>query len=229
MEAENQLIALLPRADRKRLLAVCEPVEMTMTKTLFEPGKRTRYVYFPTEGYVSLLSSVDEGSIVEVGMVGREGMLGIHVVLGSARAQVVALIQREGQAWRVPVSAFKRELASSDALRHGLQRYIAVLMTQLASSAACVRYHAIAPRLARWLLMSHDRSGSDRFFMTHEMLSSMLGVRRVGVTTAASAMQAKGLIDYHRGHIHVIDRAGLEAAACSCYASDQRAYAALMD
>ena len=142
MEAENQLIDMLPRADRKRLLAICEPVEMTMTKTLFEPGKRTRHVYFPTDGYVSLLSSVDESSIVEVGMVGREGMLGIHVVLGSARAPVVALIQREGHAWRVPVSAFKRELASSEPLRLGLQRYIAVLMTQLASAAACIHFCA---------------------------------------------------------------------------------------
>ena len=227
MVARNHLIELLPRAERQRLLAICEPVELVLSKTLFELDATTRHVYFPTNGFVSLLSSVDVDSALEVGMVGREGMVGVHVALGSLRSPLRALVQGPGSAWRVPVGPFKRELALSAALQRGLNRYIAVLMAQLASSAACVRYHLIGPRLARWLLLSQDRSGSDRFFMTQEFLSSMLGVRRVGVTSAASGFQREGLIDYHRGEIRVLDRVGLEAASCSCYATNQVAYAEL--
>ena len=225
--AENHLIELLPRAERLRVLAICEPFDLVLSQTLFDMGATTRHVYFPTNGFVSLLASVDEVSLLEVGMVGREGMLGVHVALGSLRSPLKALVQGPGTAWRIPIGPFKRELALSTALQRGLNRYIAVLMSQLASSSACVRYHQIGPRLARWLLMSQDRTGGDRFFMTQQSLSSMLGVRRVGVTSAAGNLQRQGLIDYHRGEIHVLDRPGLEAASCSCYATDQLAYASL--
>jgi CRP-like cAMP-binding protein len=225
---ENHLIELLPRAERRGFLAICEPVELALSQTVFEPGKTTRHVYFPTEGFVSLLTAVDAASVLEVGMVGREGMLGVHVALGALISPLRALVQGPGAAWRVPADPFRKKLRESVALQRGLHRYLAVLMTQLALSAACVRYHAIGPRLARWLLMSQDRARADQFFMTQEFLAYMLGVRRVGVTTAASALQRQGLIAYHRGEMQVLDRAGLEASACSCYAADRAAYTLLV-
>lgn len=227
MVAKNHLIQLLPRVERQRILSLCEPVELALSDTLFDVGATTRHVYFPTDGFVSLLGAVDQDSTLEVGMVGREGLLGVHVALGSLRSPLRALVQGPGTAWRIAVAPFKRELALSPALQRGLNRYIAVLMAQLASSAACVRYHLIGPRLARWLLMSQDRTGSDHFFMTQQFLSSMLGVRRVGITSAATKLQSSGMIDYNRGEIRVLDRAALEGAACSCYRTDRAAYATL--
>ena len=228
MVVQNHLIEMLPVRERKALLAVCEPFDLVLTDILYEVGAPTRHVYFPTVGFVSLLTAVDETSVLEVGMVGREGMLGIHAMLGVLRSPIRALVQGTGVAWRVPIASFRKELAQSTALQQGLNRYLSVLMAQLCSSAACVRYHLIEPRLARWLLMSQDRAHSDRFFMTQEFLSSMLGVRRVGVTAAAGQLQRSGLIEYKRGEMRVLDRAGLEAAACSCYASDRIAYATLL-
>ena len=140
-------------------------------------------------------------------------------------ATLRALVQGAGSARRVKAGDFRRELARSAALRRGLDRYIHVVMAQLAASATCLHYHLIGPRLARWLLMSHDRAHSDGFHVTHEFLAYLLGVRRVGITTAAAALQRNGLIEYHRGEIRVLDRRGLEAAACSCYAADLKTYA----
>lgn len=210
------------------LLAICEPFTLELADVLYEVGTTTKHVYFPIDGFISLLAEVDGGSVLEVGMVGREGLLGIHVALGLSRSPIRALVQGPGPAWRVPVGPFRKILGGSGALQRGLNHYVSVLMAQLASSAACARYHMIGPRLARWLLMSQDRAGSDRFFMTQDFLSYMLGVRRVGVTSAASKLQRGGLIEYRRGEMQVIDRAGLEAAACSCYASDRAAYASLV-
>jgi CRP-like cAMP-binding protein len=150
------------------------------------------------------------------------------VALGVATQPLRALVQGPGVAWRIGVVAFRSELARSPALQRGLHRYLYVLMAQLAASAACLRYHLIGPRLARWLLMSQDRAHADRFHVTHEFLAYMLGVRRVGVTAAASALQRRGLIAYHRGDLTVLDRPGLEAAACGCYAAHRRAYAELL-
>jgi CRP-like cAMP-binding protein len=224
---ENRLIELLPAEDRQRLLAVCEPSNLNMAEVLYEPGLPTTHVYFPVEGFVSLLAAVDHHAGLEVGMVGREGMLGVQVALGVGQAPLRALVQGPGHARRVSVLAFRRELARSVALQRGLARYVYVLMSQLSTAAACLRFHPIAPRLARWLLMSQDRAHADTFGVTHEFLAYMLGVRRVGVTLAAGALQVQGLIAYHRGELTVRDRAGLEAAACSCYAADRRAYAEL--
>ena len=221
---ENGLIELLPRADRQRLLTAGEAVEMTLAEVLSEAGQPTRHVYFPMEGFVSLISRVDTHPGLEVGMVGREGMLGVHVALGVPVAPLHAVVQGPGTALRIAVAPFRRELGHSAALQRSLGRYVNVLMAQLAGSAACLRFHLIGPRLARWLLMSQDRAQSDHFHMTHEFLAYMLGVRRVGVTAAAGALQAGGLIEYRRGELRVVDRAGLEAAACSCYLADRRIY-----
>jgi len=225
---ENYLIELLPRADRRRLLAICEPVQLVLAEVLCEPGKPTRHVYFPIEGFISLVALVDGSPSVEVGMVGREGMLGAQVVLGVTTAPLHALVQGAGAAWRIGTSAFRRELAGSKALQRGLNHYLYVLMAQQAASAACLRFHMTGQRLARWLLMSQDRAHSDSFHVTHEFLAYMLGMRRVGITAAASALQRSGLIEYHRGELTVLDRSGLEAAACSCYAADRKTYTELL-
>ncbi|MBC7719772.1 MAG: Crp/Fnr family transcriptional regulator [Chitinophagaceae bacterium] len=224
----NHLIDLLPRKDRNSLLALCEQVELPLTKVLSQTGKPTKYVYFPIDGFISLIAVVKGSPGVEVGMVGREGMLGAQLALGVAAAPLHALVQGEGTAWRIDASAFKAELAKSAALQSELNRYVYVLMAQLSESTACVRFHQISPRLARWLLMSQDRSQASTFHMTQEFLAYMLGVRRVGVTTAAGAFQKAGLIRYARGEMTVIDRKGLEAAACGCYAADQKVYAKLL-
>lgn len=225
---ENHLIELLPRRDRARLLAVCEPYELLLAEVLCEPGQATRHVYFPTEGFISLVVQIKDSPGLEVGMVGREGMLGAQLALGVSTAPVHALVQGTGQALRVGALAFRTELARSLPLQRTLNRYLYVLMAQQAASAACLRFHQIGPRLARWLLMSQDRAQSASFHVTHQFLAYMLGVRRVGITAAAGDLQRSGLISYHRGDLVVLDRAGLEAAACGCYASDQHAYASVM-
>lgn len=225
---ENHLLELLPSKDRQRLLALCEPVQLTLSDILCEPGQPVRHVYFPTDGFISLVTLVEGSPGVEVGMVGREGMLGAQLALGVAEAPWRAVVQGRGTAWRLTTAAFKRELALRPALRRNLNRYLYVLMAQHAGSAGCLRFHLIGQRLARWLLMSQDRAHSESFHVTHEFLAYMLGMRRVGVTAAASAMQKEGLIEYHRGELTVLDRKGLEAAACGCYAADRQTYAALL-
>ena len=227
MPAANELIELLPRKDRQRLLAVGEPIELVLAEVLCEPASATRHVYFPTEGFISLVA-MEGSSGVEVGMIGREGMLGAQLVLGVDTAPLHALVQGAGAALRIDRTAFRKELASSAPLRQALSRYISVLMAQLATSAVCLRFHQIGPRLARWLLMSQDRAHSDTFHVTQEFLAYMLGVRRVGITGAASALQGEGLISYRRGILTVLDRGGLERSACGCYTIDRRAYAKQM-
>ena len=226
---ENHLIALLPRKDRVRFLAACEYVDLTLAQVLCDSGKPTKYVYFPTEGFISLVAVVEGSPGVEVGMVGSEGMLGVQMALGVVTAPLHALVQGQGKAWRIGSHAFKAQLAASPALQSKLHRYLYVLMSQLAESAACVRFHQIAPRLARWLLMSQDRSHADTFDVTQEFLAYMLGVRRVGITAAAGALQSSGVIAYSRGKLTVLDRTGLENASCSCYKTDQKTYARLLD
>ena len=227
--AENHLIERLPRKERQRLLARCEPIQLVLAEVLCQPYKATRHVYFPTESFISLVAPIDGQPALEVGMVGREGMLGAHLALGVVTAPLHALVQGAGAAWRIGTPAFRAELARSAPLQRSLNRYLYVLMAQLAASAACLRFHQIGPRLARWLLMTHDRAHADQFHVTHEFLSYMLGVRRVGITAAAGLLQRGGLIEYRRGELTVLDRPGLEAAACGCYALDRKAYAELMD
>ena len=222
--AENHLIALLPRRSRSPLLAICESVQLALGDVLCEPGEPTRHVYFPNDCFISLVTAIDGEPALEVGMVGREGMLGAQLALGVGASPLHAVVQGAGTSRRIEAAPFRRELAKSKALQRAMNRYLYVLMAQLATSAACTRFHSVGPRLARWLLMSQDRAHSDSFHLTHEFLAYMLGVRRVGITGAASDLQRRGLIGYHRGEITVLDRAGLEAAACDCYATDLQNY-----
>jgi CRP-like cAMP-binding protein len=225
---ENHLIELLPGKAQRRLLAIAEQVELVQSTVLGGAGEPTRHVYFPVNGFISLVTSIDGKPVLEVGMVGREGMCGAQVALRVVTQPLHALVQGAGTAWRVPISAFRRELDQCAPLQSIMSRYLYVLMSQLACAAACTRFHQIDARLSRWLLMMHDRAHADTFGVTQEFLSFMLGVRRVGISAAAAFLQRKGLIEYSRGRVTLLDRKGLEAVSCSCYADDRRAYAEVM-
>ena len=214
---ENSLLAAVPRDEYRRLLAALEPVSLTFGEVLYEPGEVIRHVYFPGSSLVSLLTLADGHLALEVGLIGREGMVGIPLVLGHAVSPVRALVQGTGTALRMESAQFREEFRRSPPLPLQLYRYNHTLMAQITQTAPSNRFHLGEARLARWLLMTHDRVKSDRFHMTHEFLSHMLGVRRVGVTKSAQALQRRGLISYSRGDITILDRAGLEAAACDCY------------
>ncbi len=222
--AHNHLIQRLPRADRARLFDRCVEIDLVIGQVLAEPGLRARYVYFPISGFISLIAASEGNAGVEVGMAGREGMLGAELVLGGRSSIFHAVVQGSGLSWRIGADAFRRELAESEALQRMLGRYLQLHMAQLATSVVCQRFHAIGPRLARWLLMTQDRVDAPQFAITHEFMAYMLGVRRAGVTVAAGELHRLGLIDYRRGACTVVDRDGLEAEACSCYASDRKAY-----
>jgi CRP-like cAMP-binding protein len=222
---QNRLIARLPQKDRRALLARCEQVHLARDRALCAPGKPLRDAYFPVDACVSVLLPVHATRTIEIGVVGGEGMVGAPLVLGMACVPWQALVQGPGAAWRIAAPALRAELARSAVLRRLLQRYLFVLMGQLAGAVACMHFHEIGPRLARRLLMGQDRAGGAHFHVTHAGLADMLGVRRVGITAAATALQRDGLIEDHRGDMHVRDRPGLEAAACACYDNDRRAYA----
>jgi CRP-like cAMP-binding protein len=224
----NRLLASLPRRESVRFLAACDAVELELGTVLYKPDSQIAHVYFPTDSFISLMIPVDGTSNLEVGLVGNEGMLGTPLILGVTRSPLRALVQGAGPAWRMDARAFARELGSSAALRTALHRYLQVHIGQLAQTAACTRFHVVEERLARWLLMTQDRAHNDNFHVTHEWLAYMLGVRRVGVTRAASALQKRKLIHYHRGEVTVLNRRGMEAASCGCYRADRDRYASLL-
>jgi len=222
--ADNRLLAALPRKDSLHFIAGCEEVDLVLSDALFEPGERIRHAHFPTTGFISLVTPVDGSTRLEVGLVGNEGMAGTPLALGVAVSPLQALVQGAGLSLRMDAASFRHELARSSALQMVLDRYLFVRMTQLAQSAGCTRFHLVEARLARWLLMTQDRARSNAFHITHEFLALMLGVRRAGVTRAATSLQKLQLIRYSRGSIVVLDRPGLKAASCACYRADRETY-----
>ncbi|WP_291010591.1 Crp/Fnr family transcriptional regulator [Hydrogenophaga sp.] len=226
-QAENLLIQQLPKVARKRLLDQCEPFELVLSTELSVRGQPLSHAYFPRTGFISLVVDVDTHPALEVGMAGRETMLGAELVLGLSKTPWRALVQGPGHSWRIPAKALRKECTANPPLQQVMQTSLLVRLHQQTLAAACERFHMLGPRLARWLLMSLDRAEADSFHVTQEFMALLLGVRRVGVTEAASKFQTGGLIVYHRGEITVLDRSGLEAEACSCYAADRQLYAEL--
>jgi CRP-like cAMP-binding protein len=229
IESVNQIITALPKREGQNFLKSCQHVELTVPDVLCEPGGRIRQVYFPLDSFISLLTPIDGNVALEVGMIGSEGMFGIPLVLGVNTSSLQAVVQGSGPAWQMDATVFRRKLDDSVALQNVLKRYINVLMSQLAQTAACTRFHLVEARLARWLLMTQDRAHSDNFYLTHELLAHMLGVRRVGITKAAGLLQKQNLISYNRGHITVLNSRGLEAVSCGCYRADKETYERMLD
>jgi len=224
----NQLLAELPDVERNAFMAECETVELVFGDVLLQPTQAITHVYFPIDSFISLIVVINNDSRLEVAMAGCEGMLGSSLVLGIAEAPLLALVQGAGSALRMSAASFQRLLLDSPVLHQRLKHYLYVVMKQLAQSTACIHFHQIEARLARWLLMTQDRARTDQLKLTHEFLAMMLGVRRAGITMAAIALQTRGLIGYHRGEIKVLDRAGLIDAACECYTEDRALYAKMM-
>jgi CRP-like cAMP-binding protein len=224
----NLLLDRVPNRERRNLVAGTETVELTTGEELSMPGRQSGHVYFPVDGAISLVAMGDGHPRIEVGLIGREGMLGVPTILGTGISGLRAVVEIPGRAWRVDAARFARRLDASHALRRRMTSYVHVRLLQIAETAACKQFHHVEERLARWLSMSRDRAVRDELAMTHECLSRMLGVRRAGVSLAASELQRRGLIRYSRGHVVVLDRRALAAAACSCYAADKRTYARFM-
>jgi CRP-like cAMP-binding protein len=224
IQITNRLLDALPFKDREQLLANCEAIELVFGEVLYRANEPVSHVYFPTGGFISLVTSVDSSANLEVGLIGNEGMLGATLMLGIDVAPFYSLVQGAGSALRITATAFLRQLENSPALQLELKRYLYVSMRQFAQIAACTRYHLVEARLARWLLMTQDRAHSDHFHVTHVFLAYILGVRRVGITKAANSLLKKKLISYKRGDITILDRVGLEAASCECYRVDKEIY-----
>ncbi len=218
--ANNLLLGRFAAHDRQALLREGEPVNLQAGAQVMTADQRLSHVHFPIDCAVSLLIEAVDRPLLEIGLIGREGMLGVPLILGVRQSNVSGYVQTPGLAWRIEAARFGRCLDSSERLRRQMQRYVQVHMTQLTEATACKYFHKLAERLARWLLMSADRLQSNELALTHEYLSHVLGVRRAGTTLAARALQERGLIEYSRGHIVLLDRAGLESAVCPCYARE---------
>lgn len=223
----NRLLEDLPPKERSKILKCCKTVELVFGTVLCESDQPILHVYFPLIGFISLVAPMDGHPPLEMGLIGNEGMLGASLVLGVNTAPLHAVVQGSGTALQMTASQLRRELRDSPSLRHTLKRYLYVLMAQLSQSTACTRFHEVDARLARWLLMTHDRAHADHFHLTHQFLADMLGVQRSAVTIAAGSMQKRKLIRYVRGDIRILDRPGLEAASCECYDAVIEDYARL--
>jgi CRP-like cAMP-binding protein len=220
----NRLLASLPRSDRQRLISRSQEVELVVGKVLCVAGARIAHAYFPISGIISALTPVDNHASLQVELVGTEGMIGLPLVLGVGVATLHENVQRAGVSIRLSAAVFRQELRSSRPLRATLGRYTYVLRAQLAETAACNSFHRLEARLARWLLTTLDRANSNEFYLTHELLGKMLGVRRVGITNAAGILQRQQLVRYTRGNITVLNRVGLEKVSCRCYQSARDTY-----
>ncbi|SNY49377.1 cAMP-binding domain of CRP or a regulatory subunit of cAMP-dependent protein kinases [Arsukibacterium tuosuense] len=224
----NHLLNLLSNTERQQLLLHCDVVELHFADILCEPHQPYRYLYFPLSGFISLLTKLDGHKPLELGLIGNEGMLGVTLALGVNDTPMQAVVQGKGTAWRIEIADLQQCLLQCPHLQHILQQYLYVHLTQLAQSAACAHFHELSPRLARWLLMSHDRAHSSSFYLTHKFLADMLGVRRSGITVAAGIMQEQQLISYSRGMITILNRKALQSMSCECYKAGKDDYRSLL-
>ncbi|HEX4857907.1 MAG TPA: Crp/Fnr family transcriptional regulator [Usitatibacteraceae bacterium] len=213
----NRVIEGLPPATRRRVLAQCVRVHLVLGTVLAKPGVRERHALFPLDSLISLVASVSGHQPMEVALIGSEGMLGANQVLGMDEAPLMAVVQGAGGALRLGAGPLRRLLSEDPALRRAVGACLYRLLTDMSQNIACTRFHEIDARLARWLLMTHDRAHGDNFHLTHENLAAMLGVQRSAVSIAAAALKKGRLIDYVRGNISILSRAGLELVACECY------------
>jgi CRP-like cAMP-binding protein len=213
----NNLLEYLPRKERKRLIECCETVNLLFGETLCETNQPIEHVYFPLTAIISWTITVGDHSPLEMGLIGSEGMLGATLVLGVNTAPMRAIVQGPGAALRMTAKQLRTEMRDNPALVGTLNSYLYVVMAQLAHTAACTHFHEVGSRLARWLLMTHDRAHADNFYLTHKYLADMLGVQRSAITIAAGTLHRRNLIKYARGEICILDRNGLEAASCECY------------
>jgi len=214
----NRLLASLPKKEYERLLPGLKRITLTFGEVLYEPGDTMKHVYFPNDSIVSLLSAMSETSSLEVGMIGNEGMAGLPIFMGVNVSRNRALVQGSGSAMRMTSVAVRHEANRLGTLHCLMHRYAVSLLTQVSQAAACNRFHSVDARLARWLLMTSDRLGTEEFRLTQEFMSNMLGVRREGVNKAAGVLQTGKLIHYSRGMITILNRLGLERNSCECYA-----------
>jgi len=224
---QNHLLAALPEAERQRWLPQLEWVELSLGQVLYEPGRTLSHVYFPTTAIVSLLYVMENGASAEIAVVGNEGIVGISLFMGGESTTSRAVVQSAGAGYRMSSQTIKEEFNRAPVL-HLLLRYTQALITQMAQTAVCNRHHSLDQQLCRWLLLSLDRLHGSELTMTQELIANMLGVRREGVTEAASKLQKAGLIRYARGRIAVLDRPGLEARTCECYAVVKNEYDRLL-
>lgn len=224
----NHLLAALPAEEYARLEPNLEQVQMPLGHVLYESGSELRHVYFPTTSIVSLLYVMLDGASAEIAVVGNEGLIGVALFMGGETMPNRAVVQSAGHAYRLKGQLLKEEFNRSGGLQHLLLRYTQALLTQMAQTAVCNRHHSLDQQLCRWLLLSLDRLPSDELIMTQELIANMLGVRREGVTEAAGNLQKSGLIKYSRGRITALDRAGLEARVCECYAVVRREFERLL-
>jgi CRP-like cAMP-binding protein len=215
---QNHLLAALPEADFGRLEPQLKVTEMPLGTVLYESGTMLDQVYFPTTSIVSLLYVMADGASAEIAVVGNEGVVGVSLFMGGESTPSRAVVQSSGHAYRLSGQLLKEEFNRAGAMQHLLLRYTQALLTQMAQTAVCNRHHSLDQQLCRWLLLSLDRLNSNQLDMTQELIANMLGVRREGVTETAGRLQTAGLIQYRRGHITVLDRAGLENRTCECYA-----------
>lgn len=214
---QNNLLAALPVADFERLQPDLKPMRMKLGDVLYESGSHMRNVYFPTTAIVSLLYMLANGSSAEIAVVGNDGMIGVSLFMGGETTTNRAVVQSAGLAFRLPSQVLKDEFTRAGPMQHLLLRYTQAMITQMTQTAVCNRHHSVDQQLCRWLLLSLDRLASNELKMTQELIANMLGVRREGVTEAAGRLQHAGLIHYSRGHITIVDRAGLEKRCCECY------------
>ncbi|WP_342625564.1 Crp/Fnr family transcriptional regulator [Pseudomonas alkylphenolica] len=217
LTVENQLLLHLPPADRDRISALSDCIELLSGTVLYKPGQIIEHAYFPLSAVICLMATLPDHHPLEMSLVGNEGMLGASLVLGVSTAPLQASVHSSGSCLHLSRVQLQAALIEIPELRDTLNHYLYLQVMQLAQSAACIHFHDIEQRLARWLLMTHDRVHCDHFHFTHECLANMLGVRRSGVTLAAGLLQHQGLIQYTRGEITIVDRKGLEAVSCLCY------------